>query len=131
MLVCKIHNLLGLVDLNSTDPYSEFFESSNDNYLINQFSFFLQLCIHMFESGSHCKVANASMQMICDDDLPNEERLPLNDLNVCILKIGDIRPILLCQWAYLMTLLGYNKMSFWSKILGTSKLKSYMHRRPD
>ncbi|XP_076761860.1 huntingtin isoform X2 [Xylocopa sonorina] len=80
------------------------------------------LCIHMFESGSHCKVANAAMQMTQGRrNVREEEKLPIADLNDSMLSIGNKCPTLTCQWAYLMTLLGYNEMSFWSEILGGTR----------
>ncbi|KAG7190657.1 hypothetical protein KM043_006738 [Ampulex compressa] len=118
-VVCsKVYNLLGLINQKSADPFVGFSESVDDGqYLVHQFAFFLQLCIHMFESGSHCKVANATMQMIQGRNILDEEKLPISDLNYFMLNIGNMCPTLTCQWAYLMTLLGYNEMSFWSKIL--------------
>nr|XP_033329487.1 huntingtin [Megalopta genalis] len=116
----KVYSFLGLVDHEANDPFVPFAESlDSDRYLLQQFAFFLQLCIHMFESGSHCKVANATMQMIQGRGVPDEEKLPIADLNRLMLSIGNRCPVLTCQWAYLMTLLGYNEMSFWSKVLGT------------
>ncbi|XP_068985197.1 huntingtin isoform X2 [Bombus flavifrons] len=129
---CKVYNLLGLVDHKLSDPYIAFSESmENDYYLIHQFAFFLQLCIHMFESGSHCKVANAVIQMIQGRNVLEEERLPISDLNYLMLNIGNKCPTLTCQWAYLMTLLGYNEMTFWSKILGTRRTEYVVHCSPN
>ncbi|XP_033353075.1 huntingtin isoform X1 [Bombus vosnesenskii] len=129
---CKVYNLLGLVDHKLSDPYIAFSESmENDYYLIHQFAFFLQLCIHMFESGSHCKVANAVIQMIQGRNVLEEEKLPISDLNYLMLNIGDKCPTLTCQWAYLMTLLGYNEMTFWSKILGTRRTEYVVHCSPN
>ncbi|CAK9812056.1 Htt [Anthophora plagiata] len=125
----KVYNLVGLVDQQrqQNDPYIGFSESMEDDwYLIHQFAFFLQLCIHMFESGSHCKVANAAIQMIQGRNIPEEEKLPINDLNSLMLNIGNKCPTLTCQWAYLMTLLGYNEMNFWSKVLGTRTRSEYI-----
>ncbi|XP_076644519.1 huntingtin [Halictus rubicundus] len=116
----KVYSFLGLIDHKANDSFVPFAESlDSDRYLLQQFAFFLQLCIHMFESGSHCKVANATMQMIQGRSIPDEEKLPIADLNHLMLSIGNRCPMLTCQWAYLMTLLGYNEMSFWSKVLGT------------
>ncbi|XP_071871538.1 huntingtin isoform X2 [Bombus fervidus] len=129
---CKVYNLLGLVDHKLSDPYIAFSESmENDYYLIHQFAFFLQLCIHMFESGSHCKVANAVIQMIQGRNVLEEEKLPISDLNYLMLNIGNKCPTLTCQWAYLMTLLGYNEMTFWSKILGTRRTEYVVHCSPN
>lgn len=128
---CKVYNFLGLIDHKLNDPYVTFSESmENDSYLIHQFAFFLQLCIHMFESGSHCKVANAVIQMIQGRNVLEEEKLPISDLNYLMLNIGNKCPALTCQWAYLMTLLGYNEMNFWSKILGTRRTEYVMHCSP-
>lgn len=127
----KVYNLLGLLNPNLNDPYVAFSESiENDYYLIHQFAFFLQLCIHMFESGSHCKVANAVIQMIQGRNVLEEEKLPIADLNFLMLNIGNKCPTLTCQWAYLMTLLGYNEMTFWSKILGTRRAEYVVHCPP-
>ncbi|OAD60204.1 Huntingtin [Eufriesea mexicana] len=125
---CKVYNLLGLVNHKLSEPYIAFSESmESDYYLIHQFAFFLQLCIHMFESGSHCKVANAVIQMIQGRNVLEEEKLPIADLNYLMLNIGNKCPTLTCQWAYLMTLLGYNEMTFWSKILGTRRTEYIVH----
>ncbi|XP_012166671.2 huntingtin isoform X2 [Bombus terrestris] len=132
LVSCKVYNLLGLVDHKLSDPYIAFSESmENDYYLIHQFAFFLQLCIHMFESGSHCKVANAVIQMIQGRNVLEEEKLPISDLNYLMLNIGNKCPTLTCQWAYLMTLLGYNEMTFWSKILGTRRTEYVVHCSPN
>ncbi|XP_012536228.1 huntingtin [Monomorium pharaonis] len=118
----KVFSLLGLINHKSADPFVDFADyTADDNYLIHQFAFFLQLCIHMFESGSHCKVANATMQMIQGRNVSDEEKLLIDDLNYFMLSIGNVCPTVTCQWAYLMILLGYNEMSFWSRVLGTGK----------
>ncbi|XP_076626175.1 huntingtin [Colletes latitarsis] len=128
----KVYNLLGLIDQKVNDSLVGFAESvEGDRYLVYQFAFFLQLCIHMFESGSHCKVANATMQMIQGRNVPDEEKLPIGDLNYFMLNIGNKCPTLTCQWAYLMTLLGFNEMSFWSKVLGTRRSEHVVHEKTD
>lgn len=125
----KVFSLLGLMNHRSADPFVDFSDhTTDDNYLVHQFAFFLQLCIHMFESGSHCKVANATMQMIQGRGMPEEEeeeqQLPIDRLNRLMLGIGNVCPTVTCQWAYLMILLGYNEMSFWSKILDNGSSSS-------
>ncbi|EFN76960.1 Huntingtin [Harpegnathos saltator] len=121
LISSKVFNLLGLINHKSADPFVGFSDyTADDNYLVHQFAFFLQLCIHMFESGSHCKVANATMQMIQGRNTPDEEQLPIDQLNYLMLSVGNMCPTVMCQWAYLMILLGYNEMSFWSKILNSS-----------
>lgn len=128
LVSAKVFNLLGLINHKTTDPFVGFSEyTADDNYLVHQFAFFLQLCIHMFESGSHCKVANAAMQMIQGRNVPDEEKLLIDDLNCLMLNIGNVCPTVTCQWAYLMILLGYNEMSFWSKVLGTGKSNYITH----
>lgn len=92
--------------------------------MIYHFALLLQLCINMFETGSHCKVANASMQLIQGQNIPKDERLLLTDLNEAMMRIGRSCPILTCQWTYLLTLLGFDDMSFWSKVIGSSSSKS-------
>ncbi|XP_008206342.1 huntingtin isoform X2 [Nasonia vitripennis] len=99
-------------------PLNDTNESDEDEYVIHQFTLLLQLCIHMFETGSHCKVANASMQLVKGDNIPKDERLSLNDLNEVMMEIGSSCPILTCQWTYLLTLLGFDDMSFWSRVIG-------------
>ena len=98
-------------------------DCDEDEYVIHQFALLLQLCIHMFETGSHCKVANASMQLIQGQNIPDDERLSLNELNEAMLEIGNNCPILTCQWTYLLTLLGFDDMSFWSRVIGSSASK--------
>ena len=73
----------------------------------------------MFETGSHCKVANASMQLIHGQNIPKNEKLQLNELNDAMMEIGISCPIITCQWTYLLTLLGFDDMSFWSRVIGT------------
>ncbi|XP_076231541.1 huntingtin [Calliopsis andreniformis] len=124
----KVYSLLGLIDHKANDPFASFAESmESDHYLIHQFAFLLQLCIHMFESGSHCNVANATIQMIQGRNVPDEGKLPILNLNYLMLNIGNRCPTLMCQWAYLMTLLGYNEMTFWSKILCTNRSEYAIH----
>ncbi|XP_029667120.1 huntingtin isoform X1 [Formica exsecta] len=132
LISAKVFNLLGLVNHKSTDPFVGFSDyTADDNYLVHQFAFFLQLCIHMFESGSHCKVANATMQMIQGRNVSDEEKLLVDDLNCLMLGIGRVCPTVTCQWAYLMILLGYNEMSFWSKVLGSESADYIVaHPRP-
>ncbi|KAJ8686955.1 hypothetical protein QAD02_022749, partial [Eretmocerus hayati] len=98
---------------------------SQDEYIIQQFSLLLQICIYMFETGSHCKVANASMQFVHGQNIPEDERLNFNNLNEAVREIGTNFPILTCQWTYLLTLLGFDDMSFWSKMIGTSHSKNH------
>ncbi|XP_011641684.1 huntingtin isoform X2 [Pogonomyrmex barbatus] len=122
LISTKVFSLLGLINHKSADPFVDFSNyTADDNYLVHQFAFFLQLCIHMFESGSHCKVANATMQMIQGRNVFDEEKQLIEDLNYLMLSIGSVCPTLTCQWAYLMILLGYNEMSFWSRVLSTGK----------
>lgn len=122
LISTKVFSLLGLINHKSADPFVDFSDyTADDSYLVHQFAFFLQLCIHMFESGSHCKVANATMQMIQGRNVSDEEKLLIDDLNYSMLSIGNVCPTVTCQWAYLMILLGYNEMSFWSKVLGANK----------
>ncbi|XP_032690213.1 huntingtin isoform X2 [Odontomachus brunneus] len=129
LISSKVFSLLGLINHESADPFVNFSEyTADDNYLVHQFTFFLQLCIHMFESGSHCKVANATMQMIQERNMSEEEQLPIEQLNYLMLSIGNVCPTVTCQWAYLMILLGYNEMSFWSKILDSSNNADYIMR---
>ncbi|XP_020289764.1 huntingtin isoform X2 [Pseudomyrmex gracilis] len=131
LISTKVFNLLGLINHKSADPFVGFSDyTADDIYLVHQFAFFLQLCIHMFESGSHCKVANATMQMIQGRNVPDEEKLLIDDLNYLMLNIGNTCPTVTCQWAYLMILLGYNEMSFWSKILGIGKPDYVAYVRP-
>lgn len=128
LISSKVFSLFGLINHKSADPFVSFsdYNVTDDNYLVHQFVFFLQLCIHMFESGSHCKVANATMQMIRGRNVPEEEQLPVDELNHLMLSIGNMCPTLTCQWAYLMILLGYNEMSFWSKVLNSSSKIDYI-----
>lgn len=127
LISSKVFGLFGLINHRSMDPFVSFSDyTTDDSYLVHQFAFFLQLCIHMFESGSHCKVANATMQMIQGRNLPEEERLPVDELNYLMLSIGNVCPTVTCQWAYLMILLGYNEMSFWSKVLSSTSEPDYI-----
>ncbi|XP_043476526.1 huntingtin [Leptopilina heterotoma] len=102
-----------------------------NEYFVHQSALFLQLCIHMFESGSHCKVANATVQMILGRNVSNEERIFVCDLNKLMLNIGNYWPILTCQWAYLMTLLSYSEMDFWSEVMGIEKSSPFSKRGKD
>lgn len=121
----KVRSMLENVDYKkkiSTPQLAEFVcsnnsndQSHNDVYLIKQLAFFLQLCVHMFESGSHCKVANATMQMIRGRD---DESIPINELNRLMIDVSVSCPLLTCHWSYLVTLLDYSEAPFWSKILG-------------
>lgn len=130
LISSKVFSLLGLINHESADPFVGFADyTADDDYLVHQFAFFLQLCIHMFESGSHCKVANATMQMIQGRNMP--EQLPVDQLNHLMLGIGKVCPTVTCQWAYLMILLGYNEMSFWSKILDNDTVRSREKKRRD
>ncbi|XP_063978909.1 huntingtin isoform X2 [Diachasmimorpha longicaudata] len=101
--------------LNSVEHRDNLLHNRQRIYLLQELAFFLQLCIHMFESGSHCKVANATIQMLNDEEL-----IPIEKLNSLMLEISMKNcPILTTHWTYLMTLLGYNNKDFWSKTLGT------------
>ncbi|XP_015112466.1 huntingtin [Diachasma alloeum] len=100
--------------LNSVEHRDNLLHNRQGIYLLQELAFFLQLCIHMFESGSHCKVANATIQMLNDEEL-----IPIEKLNSLMLEISmKSCPILTTQWTYLMTLLGYSSEGFWSKTLG-------------
>lgn len=99
-----------------------------NEYFVHQSALFLQLCIHMFESGSHCKVANATVQMVLGKNISNEERISVGNLNTLMLNISNSWPVLTCQWVYLMTLLSYNEMNFWSEVLGIQSKDSELSR---
>lgn len=81
----------------------------------------------MFETGSHCKLANASMQLIQGQDIPIDEKLHMNVLNEVMMEIGVNCPILTCQWTYLLTLLGFDDMSFWSRAIGSAQVNFQTH----
>lgn len=105
--------------LNSVEYCDNLVKSRENSYLVKELAFFLQLCIHMFESGSHCKVANATIIM-----LREEKILSIDQLNQLMFEMSRRNyPILTCQWIYLMTLLGYNDPDFWSMMLGIYKCK--------
>lgn len=92
-----------------------------DIYLVKELSFFLQLCIHMFESRSHCKIANAITNMIKD----KSEFIPIDKINNLMLKLMKKNcSILLVQWIYLTTLLGYNKDDYWPSIIKKKNVDS-------
>ena len=95
-----------------------------EEFFVHQSALFLQLCIHMLESGSHCKVANAAMQMVLGCNVTDEERIFIADLNAFMLEVGHLWPTLTCQWAYLLTLLSYSEMDFWSEVLGIRSLSA-------
>ncbi|XP_023313861.1 huntingtin [Trichogramma pretiosum] len=108
----------------------------DENQLVQQSGLFLQLCIHMFETGSHCKVANASMQLLSGRDIPENEQFSLDHSNAAMISIGKNCPIISCQWVYLLTLLGYDRIKFWSEMIGPSSSKDHevslntlIHRR--
>uniref|UniRef100_A0A0C9Q4L0 Htt_0 protein n=1 Tax=Fopius arisanus TaxID=64838 RepID=A0A0C9Q4L0_9HYME len=112
--------------LNSVEHRDNLLHNRQGIYLLQELAFFLQLCIHMFESGSHCKVANATIQMLNDEDL-----IPIEKLNSLMLEISVKNcPILTTHWTYLMTLLGYSSQKFWSKTLG-SKNRNLFPRKEE
>lgn len=118
LITSKVYDLVGLIDHKNYDCYLNAANcAGHDDYLVQQFAFFLQLCIHMFESGSHCKVANATMQMIQGRNVPEENRLMVTKLNSLMLQLTSKCPVITCQWAYLMTLLSYSEMKFWEEVL--------------
>ncbi|XP_048514714.1 huntingtin isoform X2 [Athalia rosae] len=120
LITSKVYDLVGLIDYNRDDCYLGAANcAGNDDYLIQQFIFFLQLCIHMFESGSHCKVANATMQMIQRRNVSEEDKLPVEELNSLMLQLASKSPIITCQWTYLMTLLSFSELTYWERILAT------------
>ncbi|XP_066998979.2 huntingtin [Anabrus simplex] len=88
-------------------------------YLQEQFSHFLLYCIHMFESGSYCRVATAAMEMIQGrgDGIP--QCLPVDDINTLFVELAPKCPLLTFEWCYLLGLLSYNSQPFWARILRT------------
>ncbi|XP_058802645.1 huntingtin isoform X2 [Phymastichus coffea] len=130
-----IFRVIGAMSSVLTELYqganSKLFNDSTSNrdieYLIQQFALLLQLCIYMFETGSHCKLANASMQLIQGHDIPLNEKLHLNILNEAMMEIGANCPVLTCQWTYLLMILEFNDMSFWSRAIGSAQ---QLHKLP-
>nr|CAD7575629.1 unnamed protein product [Timema californicum] len=127
--------------------------SSEDwNYLHEQFSVFLLYCIHMFQSGasmqqhpgtgvtqvtsrdwvdtgdtgSYCRVANATMLMIQSE---GPESLPMADVNTLFLELSTRCPLLTFLWCYLLTLLNYSDQGFWAQVLRTQPHQLLLDQR--
>ncbi|XP_063237175.1 huntingtin isoform X2 [Bacillus rossius redtenbacheri] len=90
--------------------------SEDCHYLHEQFSCLLLFCIHMFESGSYCRVAKAMMHMV-DAKNCDENSAPMDELNMLFLKLATRCPLLAFQWCYLLTLLNYQNQDFWAQVL--------------
>ncbi|KAK4875471.1 hypothetical protein RN001_011893 [Aquatica leii] len=89
-------------------------------FLIEQTSSFLLFCMHIFQSGSHCKIANAAIDLVSGEmqlGRDSREEIPLNNINKNIIKIASFFPTLTIEWCYLLTLLSYNNRKFWSTII--------------
>ncbi|KAF5273906.1 hypothetical protein FQA39_LY01021 [Lamprigera yunnana] len=88
-------------------------------FLIEQSSSFLLFCMHIFQSGSHCKIANAAINLINGKTVvdPDHEELPIESINNNIIKISPFFPTLSIEWCYLLTLMNYNNRKFWSAII--------------
>nr|CAD7458552.1 unnamed protein product [Timema tahoe] len=96
------------------------------NYLHEQFSVFLLYCIHMFQSGSYCRVANATMLMIQSE---GPESLPMADVNTLFLELSTRCPLLTFLWCYLLTLLNYSDQGFWAQVLRTQPHQLLLNQR--
>nr|CAD7591330.1 unnamed protein product [Timema genevievae] len=96
------------------------------NYLHEQFSVFLLYCIHMFQSGSYCRVANATMLMIQSE---GPESLPMADVNTHFLELSTRCPLLTFLWCYLLTLLNYSDQGFWAQVLRTQPHQLLLNQR--
>ncbi|KAK0095114.1 hypothetical protein PV326_009203, partial [Microctonus aethiopoides] len=95
-------------------------QKQNDDFFFQQLTLFIQLCIHMFESGSHCKIAHAIIAML------NDKIIRIDEINQLMIDISQRScPLLTTNWIYLMTLLGYSNQTFWTKVLGITNGKNY------
>lgn len=77
--------------------------------------------------GNHCKIANATISLINNPSIDN--RIPINEINAIMLKIGAFIPILTFQWCYILTVLGFSNQVFWSKIFQTLENDNIIHLR--
>ncbi|CAH0556043.1 unnamed protein product [Brassicogethes aeneus] len=92
-------------------------KNDKNDFLIKQFSVFLIYCLHIFQSGSHCKITNVAISII-NQDIPCEDGLnQLEKINNIFLKLSVFYPILTFKWCYLLTLWNYKNVDFWSKVL--------------
>uniref|UniRef100_A0A1Y1K0T3 Huntingtin n=1 Tax=Photinus pyralis TaxID=7054 RepID=A0A1Y1K0T3_PHOPY len=85
-------------------------------FLLEEISSFLLVCTHIFQSGSHCKIANTAIHLVNEEHSSSEE-LPINRVNANIIRLSPFFPTLTIEWCYLLTLLNYNDRKFWCTIM--------------
>ncbi|KAF5303786.1 hypothetical protein FQR65_LT08121 [Abscondita terminalis] len=108
--------------------------SQEELFLIEQTSSFLLFCMHIFQSGSHCKIANAAVDLVSGEMSIGKnahENIPIDNVNANIIKIAAFFPTLTIEWCYLLTLLNYNNRKFWSTIIQIAESYGVVNQMKD
>ncbi|XP_057330586.1 huntingtin [Microplitis mediator] len=99
--------------VNSMEYCDKFMKLQQNSCLFHELVFFIKLCIHIFESGTYCKITSAAKTMVKVKTI-----YPVKQLNQFMLDVSKRHnPFLAIQWVQMMAILEYNEMSFWSKFL--------------
>ncbi|XP_034944553.1 huntingtin [Chelonus insularis] len=105
--------------LKSVDYCDNLIKSQKDRYVLQELSFFLQLCIQIFESRTHPKITTTVVNF-----LKKETIISIENLNQSMVNIANRNfPMLTVQWVHLMTLLTTNDQIFWSHFIGEKNLQ--------
>ncbi|XP_063922689.1 huntingtin isoform X2 [Zophobas morio] len=83
-------------------------EKPGDDFLVEEVSILLMYCVHIFQSGSHCKIAVYAIS--------NTKAFHLDEISNNFLKVATEYPVLIFLWCYVLTLLNYNDHGFWSEV---------------
>lgn len=122
-LVLRVIGLVSeRIDSIVMDPASSSELLKECHYLEELLAHFLMICIHMFQSGSHCKIASAAVELVAGH--ATEDSLLLEDANAVFLELAPACPLLMFLWCYLLTLLNYGNHAFWARVLPLPKENS-------
>ncbi|XP_030750206.1 huntingtin isoform X2 [Sitophilus oryzae] len=95
----------------------EALKNATNHFLVSQFNEFLMYCSHMLQSGSLCRVSQASDSILSKK---NATDINVELLNERFALIGRWHPTLAFQWSHVLSVLNYNDLTFWKTIINTS-----------
>ncbi|XP_008191527.2 huntingtin [Tribolium castaneum] len=95
-------------------------DGTND-FFIEEISIFLMYCIHIFQSGSHCKIAIFAIS--------NVNVAQLEDISNNFLKVAHEYPIVVFLWSYVLTILNYNEKKFWGQVADLSPVSPSINQK--
>ncbi|XP_076265784.1 huntingtin isoform X2 [Rhynchophorus ferrugineus] len=100
----------------TTKHVMELCKNNSNLFLVSQFSVFLMYCLHVFQSGSLCKVSQIAISLLNEK---NSNDVDINILNQRFIEIGKWYPTVTFQWCHILSVLHYNELQFWTNMITT------------